>query len=222
MCGRYTLRTSSAEVARQFGLFDVPDLPPRYNIAPTQTVAVVRGNAPRELALLRWGLVPSWAASPPAGAPLINARAETAATKPSFRSAFKSRRCLIVADGFYEWRKLGNARQPYYIHRRDDGLLALAGLWECRTQAGESLESCAIITTAANATMQPLHDRMPVIIARDNFDTWLTDAAHAGDLLRPCPAEDLEAYPVRRQVGNPRYDRPDCIEPDPGATTTER
>ncbi|MGE0608592.1 MAG: SOS response-associated peptidase [Pirellulales bacterium] len=219
MCGRFTLRTSAADVA---AALDVPSLPlfePRYNIAPTQNVAVVRqtDDAPRECLPMRWGLVPSWAENPAIGNKLLNARSETAAQKPSFRQAFKRRRCLIPADGFYEWQKQGRQKQPFYIHRADDRPFALAGLWEHWDKSDQVLLSCTILTTSANGLMAQLHDRMPVILGPDDYAQWLDPAQDSADvlqpLLRPCPDDWLAAYPVSTEVNNPRHQGPELIEP---------
>jgi len=230
-------------VAEQFGLLDVPPLEPRYNIAPTQPVAVVRligagvvqlplpspvsgegpgvrgsDSPPRELVWLRWGLLPSWAQDPAIGNRLINARAETAATKPAFRSALRRRRCLVVADGFYEWQRTGARKQPYFIHMRDDRPFALAGLWESWEGADHSaLETCAILTTDANELMRPIHDRMPVIVSPNDYDRWL-DAAiqkpeQVAPLLKAYPGDGMIAYPVSPYVNSPARDDPRCIEP---------
>jgi putative SOS response-associated peptidase YedK len=209
------------ESARQLALFV-----PRYNIAPTQDVLAVRAaeGGQREAAMLRWGLVPSWAKELQSGAPLINARAETVAEKPAFRTALRRRRCLIPADGFYEWQQSGAARgkkQPYYIHRRDERPFAFAGLWE-RWTAKDSpppeqfaIESCTIVTTAANATLAPLHDRMPVVLAEGDYALWLDpalqDAAAVVPLLAPCDDEELIAEPVSTHVNRVANDDPGCI-----------
>lgn len=171
MCGRFTLRTPAKHIAEIFGLSDVFDLPHQYNIAPSQDVAAVRLNREgkkRELAMLHWGLVPFWAKDPKIGYRTINARAETLATKPSFRNAFKKRRCLIVADGFYEWQKTNGKKQPFLIHMKDDRPFAFAGLWEHWKGDDEVIESCTIIVTEANDLMKPIHDRMPVILSPDD------------------------------------------------------
>jgi putative SOS response-associated peptidase YedK len=167
MCGRFALFASGEEVAQRFQLSETPLFDPRYNIAPTQTVPAVRaGDGGRYLSLLRWGLIPSWSSDPKIAYKLTNARSETAASKPSFRSAFKQRRCLIPASAFYEWQKVSaKIKQPYCIRPRDGGLFAFAGLWErWNDPAGETVESCTILTTEANELMRPLHDRMPVIL----------------------------------------------------------
>ncbi len=196
------------------------DLPQRFNIAPTQDVAAVRHSNEadqRELVMLRWGLIPSWAKDTKIGNQTINARAETVAEKPSFRSAFTKRRCLILTDGFYEWQKLaGGKKQPYFIHRRDDEPFAFAGLWESWKGEGEVVQSCTIITTTPNELMKPLHDRMPVILTADDFPTWLDtefkDKAALKELLRPCDPNLLEAFPVSVLVNNPRNESPKCLE----------
>jgi putative SOS response-associated peptidase YedK len=221
MCGRYTLGAPDEDLADLFDLPQVPELEPRYNIAPTQPVPVVRVGAAgqvRELELLRWGLIPSWSKDPAAGARLINARSETAAGKPSFRAAFKHRRCLIPAAGFYEWQRTGGGKQPYYIHRKDRRAFAFAGLWEhWAGPDGSVIESCTILTTTPNDLLRPLHDRMPVILCPTDFALWLdpavTEASRIQPLLVPCPADQLVAYAVTTHVNSPRNDDPGCIEP---------
>lgn len=217
MCGRFTLRSKASDVAEMFSLRDVPELPPRYNIAPTQGVPVVRlgddGN--RHLSLVHWGLIPSWAEDPGIGNRMINARGDTVATKPSFRNAFKKRRCLLVADGFYEWQKTDGKKQPYYIRLKEDGPFGFAGLWERWKKDGTSIESCTIITTDANELMAPIHDRMPVIMAPDAYDLWLDPAVQESErlqpLLRPFSAGELTAYPVSTLVNSPRNEQAECI-----------
>lgn len=221
MCGRYSLTTPPEAMRQVFGFAERPDLAPRYNLAPGQPAPAVRATGEaggRTLVMLRWGLVPGWAEDPAAGARRINARAETVAEKPSFRAAFRRRRCLIPADGFYEWRRAGGGRRPWHVRRPDGGVLALAGLYE-RWQApgGEPLETCAIVTTEANAVVRPIHHRMPVIVAPGAFAIWLEGGtAAAGDLLRPAPDDALEAYPVSRRVNDVRNDDPACLAPDIG------
>ncbi len=219
MCGRFTLRSPADAVAELFELAQVPSLEPRYNICPTQDVAAVvmpREGTERVMQMLRWGLIPSWARDPAIGARMINARAETVASKPSFRSAFKRKRCLIVADGFYEWRKLERRKQPYYIHLSDKQPFAFAGLWE-RWEApkGDAVDSCTIITTQPNELLMPLHDRMPVILPREAHDAWLDpdncEVAALESLLRPYPAASMAAHPVDTKVNNPSFDSPECI-----------
>jgi putative SOS response-associated peptidase YedK len=222
MCGRFTLRAPASVIAEQFSLFELPLLQPRFNIAPTQAVPVVRmvpqhAEPRRQLVFLHWGLVPSWAQDPAIGNRMINARAETAADKPSFRAALKRRRCLVVADGFYEWQREGNRRQPMFIHLRDDRPFAFAGLWESWEGADHSsLESCTILTTAANELIRPIHDRMPVILAQEAYGLWLDPAVQTVDpiqpLMRPYPSEAMEAYAVSTRVNSPVRDQPECLE----------
>ena len=175
MCGRFALFASGEEVAERFQLVVLPLFEPRYNIAPTQSVAAVRsGDEGRSMSFLRWGLIPSWSADPKIAYKLINARSETVAEKPSFRSAFKTRRCLIPSSAFYEWQKTGKSKQPYCIRPRDGGLFSFAGLWEhWNDPQGEVIESCSVLTTAANELMQPIHDRMPVILDSASEEAWL-------------------------------------------------
>jgi putative SOS response-associated peptidase YedK len=218
MCGRFTLRSSSTKVAETFGLSEAPLFEPRYNIAPTQPVAAVRATPEgRQLASLRWGLIPSWADDPSIGYRMINARSETVATKPSFRSAFKNRRCLIPADGYYEWQKTDGKKQPYLIGMRDGTPFAFAGLWEHWERGQEPIESCTILTTAANDLTGPIHDRMPVILDPKDFDLWLDpqvqDPKALEPFLRPHVAETMMAYQVSTLVNNPRNEDPRCVEP---------
>jgi putative SOS response-associated peptidase YedK len=219
MCGRFTLFASGKQLAQRFELTQTPLFEPRYNIAPTQSVAAVRLTpGGRELALLRWGLIPSWATDPAIGNKLLNARCETVAEKPSFRSAFRHRRCLIPASGFYEWHKAGTGRkQPYFIRPRADDLFAFAGLWErWNAPQGGLIESCTILTTEANELMRPLHERMPVLLDADAKATWLDPHAPA-DALRalfvPFPSERMDISPVDSWVSNPKHEGPRCLEP---------
>jgi putative SOS response-associated peptidase YedK len=221
MCGRFTLRTSPQEVAEVFELPEPVQLTFRYNIAPTQTIAAVRQTEEgvRELAMLRWGLVPSWAKDPSIGSSLCNARADGIATKPAFRSGFKRRRCLIPADGFYEWQKRQDTpkqKQPYYI-TVEEGLFAFAGLWELWKGPDGPLESCTLITTGANELMAPIHDRMPVILPRALWAMWLDpsvqEPAALNEFLQPYPAERMRATPVSTLVNSSRNEHPDCIRP---------
>lgn len=220
MCGRYTMSIPAETLARHFGLDAVPDVAPRFNIAPTQAAAVVRLSTVREapvLDFLRWGLVPAWARDASGAGRLINARAETAADKPSFRSAFRHRRCLVPADGFYEWRTEGGAKQPYRITRPDGAPIAFAGLWERWGKGDEPLETFTILTTAANAVLQPLHDRMPVIVDPIDFALWLdptaTDPALVEPLLVAPPDDALTYYPVGRAVNSVGNDDPSLVAP---------
>ncbi len=221
MCGRFTRKENMQLLAEQLGLKVLPPLYPRYNIAPSQLVACVRTNPEirqRECKELKWGLVPSWAKDVSIGNKLINARGETVAEKPAFRKAFKHQRCLVLADGFYEWKREGKTKQPYYIRFKDHRLFAFAGLWE-RWEKNETdpLESCALITTGPNTVMEPIHNRMPVILASKYYDEWLDPSLHAVErfnaLLRPFPSQEMEAYPVRQIVNNPRNDQPECVMP---------
>jgi putative SOS response-associated peptidase YedK len=206
-------------MALTFSLDAVHDLKPRYNIAPTQLAPVVRTTADgnRELAELRWGLIPSWASDPSVGSSMINARSETAATKPAFRSAMRQHRCLIPADGFYEWQKQGNHKQPMFIHRSDDAPFAFAGLWEHWIDAKKQpLETFTILTTAANEQLRPLHERMPIIIRAENYSRWLdasiTDPASVESLLTD-PPQDLVLQSVGTHVNSVAHDDPGCIAP---------
>ncbi len=219
MCGRYTLATPVDELARQFEIGEHPaSVPPSYNVAPTQNiVAVVADGGRRKLEMLRWGLVPSWAGDPTIGSRMINARSETAAEKPSFRRAFKNQRCLILADGFYEWRRTESGKQPYYIKMKDELPFAFAGLWENWNRGEDEVRSCAILTTEPNGLMRGLHNRMPVILPQENYELWLDTGFDERETLRsilePYPAGEMEAYPVSRAVNNPSNDSPGCIEP---------
>lgn len=222
MCGRYFLHASADDLTRLFGNMPMPFLQPRYNIAPTQPVPVVRqgANGRREMVLLRWGLIPAWSKGPDARFSMINARAETVAQKPAYRNAFRYRRCLLPADGFYEWRATASGKQPHVIRPRDGGTLALAGIWEHWQDAdGNEIESCSILVRAANAEVSRVHDRMPVVIAPSAFDLWLDTRAQ-----KPQPLETLIAaqqppgydiYPVARAVNSPTNDSHDLIEPLP-------
>lgn len=223
MCGRFTLRTPQQVLVTQFALETQTTLFPRYNIAPSQPIVVVRAApdsaaAKRELVKLRWGLVPSWAKDPSVGNQMINARLDTAATKPAFRSAMRGRRCLIPADGFYEWKKIGKQKQPYFIHLADDKPFAFAGLWERWSDPeGRPLETCTILTTDANSQLRPLHDRMPVIVEPADYATWLdpaeTDPARLRPMFASLTADQLVMSPVSTLVNSPATDDPRCIEP---------
>lgn len=219
MCGRFTIRAPASVLARQFGLVQLDAFEPRYNVAPSQLVPVVRAGAAggRELVWLKWGLVPEWALDPAIGNRMINARAETAATKPAFRDAIEKRRCLVVADGFYEWEGGGRAKQPFFIHLKDNAPFAFAGLWDRWTKKGDPLESCTIVTTDANDVLRPLHDRMPVILPPDHYAQWLDagpqDPKALEGLLKPFPSETLAIEPVSRYVNNATHEGAECIAP---------
>ncbi len=220
MCGRFTLRTPAEQLALQFSCEIPTELAPTYNAAPTQAVAAVRSEAGSpQFARLRWGLIPVWAKDRSIGNRMINARAETVAEKPAFRAAFRARRCLILADGYFEWRKVGRAKQPYHIRMQDDVAFAMAGLWESWNdpQTSEPLESCTIITTEANRTTRPIHDRMPAILASPNWQIWLDPQQREPHvllpLLRPFDSASMVACPVDRWVNSPRNNDPRCIAP---------
>jgi putative SOS response-associated peptidase YedK len=219
MCGRYTLASPTERLAEEFGVDAASiELAPNYNVAPTQQVAaVVDEGGQRRLEVLRWGLIPPWADDPGIGSRMINARSETAPGKPSFRRAFRERRCLIPADGFYEWQRTNGAKQPYYIHMEDGRPFAFAGLWESWSKGGEGeVRTCTILTTGANALVGEVHDRMPVILAHDAYDVWLDPASERDELtglLAPYPVDEMEAYPVSRFVNSPSNNDPRCIEP---------
>jgi putative SOS response-associated peptidase YedK len=221
MCGRYSLEAGADEIAEAFALAESIAFSARYNIAPTQSVPVVRPGpsaTDRRLDVIRWGLTPAWAKGP---RPIINARSETAAEKPSFRSAFKRRRCLVPATGFYEWQKLGSAKQPFHIRMRKGGVFAFAGLWDtCPDPDGNTVEAFAVLTCAPNATMKPIHNRMPVILDARDYETWLDPALESGDaltaLLAPAPDDRLTAFPVTSHVNSPAHDDARCVEPVAG------
>ena len=233
MCGRYTLKTPNPRLRDLFGLHDLPHLVPRFNIAPTQSVFTIRAMdaaaARREAVMMRWGLIPLWAKDMAIGNTMINARAETVAEKPAFRQAFSKRRCLIPADGFFEWEKLANGKkQPWWIRMHDEEPFAMAGLWENwapknKSEASDSdspatgvVQSCTILTINANADMQSLHDRMPVILPIEAWDAWLnpsSDKPTLQSLLLPFENGCLIRSPVSTIVNRPIVDSPECIVP---------
>ncbi len=221
MCGRFS-QAQIAELDREiFKLLSAPAFEPRYNLAPTDDAAVVRasGTGGRELAPLRWGLIPSWAKDPAIGNRMINARAETLAEKPAFRDAYRMRRCLVPADGFYEWQKMPSGKQPYFVRVDGGGIFAFAGLWErwWDRATGNERETFTIITTEPNELLAPIHNRMPVIVGPDDYDRWLDpeneSAANLADVLAPFPPERMSAYPVSRYVSKPGNEGPECVEP---------
>ena len=218
MCGRYAITSPPEAIRRLFAYDDQPNFPQRYNVAPTQPVPVVRLVAGRRaFALLRWGLIPSWVEDPRTFALLINARGETLDEKPAFRAALRHRRCLVPADGFYEWRREGRRNTPYFVRLKRGGPMAFAGLWENWTGPnGEEMETLAIVTTTANRALSAVHTRMPVIVRPDAFDLWLdcanVDAATAAALITPAPEELLEAYEVSPAVNRVANDDPSLIE----------
>lgn len=215
------MTTSAEELVPAFGLEQLPLLAPRYNIAPTQEVAavlaVLKQGGQRQLQMLRWGLIPSWARDHRIGNRLINARSETAAHKPAFRSAFRKHRCLVLADGFYEWRRKGQQRQPYLIRMSDGSPFGIAGLWEqwVDPEDGEVVQSCTLLTTGPNDVLEPIHDRMPVIILPRDYDLWLDPEVTDPELLKPLLAPHdpalMMAYPVSTRVNSPRHDDADCL-----------
>ncbi len=226
MCGRYALKTSVPEIARILGATANAEFAPSYNVAPSRKVPVCRVSAggARELALLRWGLVPHWAKTVDDRYRMINARAETVADKPAFRAPFRRRRCLVPADGYFEWKAGPQRKQPYFIHRDDESPIFLAGLWD-RWEKGEDgpLDSFAIVTTPASEHVANVHDRMPVIVDVDNHETWLNpdteDVRSLLPLLKPQPGKELLLTPVSTYVNNPRNDDSRCLDPitEPGA-----
>jgi putative SOS response-associated peptidase YedK len=237
MCGRYTLKTSPDVMMELFHVSSLPDLVPRYNIAPTQNVLVIRASterpAEREAIWMRWGLIPFWAKDLSIGSQLINARAETVSEKPAFRTAFAKRRCLIAADGFYEWQKLSTGRkQPWWIHQPNETPFAMAGLWETWTERNSEdsaldadqpatpriITSCTILTTEASNDVRPLHDRMPVILPPDAWQVWLGASASPGqlrDCLKPLSAGSLQMDCVSQAVNRPGPESPDLLTPVP-------
>jgi putative SOS response-associated peptidase YedK len=219
MCGRYAFFSPAEAVKRIFALDDVPALEPRYNIAPTQDVAAVRTGeeGARAFSMLHWGLVPKWAKERAIGNRMINARSETLAEKPSFRDAFRKRRCLVLADGWYEWQVAAGGKQPWFIRRKDARPFAFAGLWE-RWQdpaAGTTLESCTIVTTDAAESIRKIHERMPVVLEETDWDRWtdtaFSDTGMLSELLKPFDPQALEAWPVSRAVNAPKNQGPGLI-----------
>ena len=221
MCGRFTLTAEAKELAKRFGIeisaSFYKSIAPRYNIAPTQPVVVLADDGKRYLTQMRWGLIPSWAKDPAIGNRMINARAETLTIKPAFRVAIRKRRCLIVADGFYEWQKRGRVKQPVRIVLKSRESFGFAGLWDTwKSPKGEEIKSCAIITTEANELLKDVHDRMPVILRREKEDLWLNpdaELAHLLALLNSYRSEEMEAYPVSRAVNSPQHNDPGCVVP---------
>src|SRR5687767_14825889 len=209
MCGRYSLHGNPEVVALLFGLSEIPAHHARYNIAPTAQVLIVRESG---AAMVKWGLVPHWAKDPSGGARMNNARAETVAEKPSFRDAYRQRRCLIPANGFYEWKLQDGVKQPYYVYPSGGALFAFAGLWEQWQDPHLSLETCAIITTDANEKMAAVHERMPVIVSPAEYSAWLS-GTYRNVALRPCPDSAIEIRRVSRAVNNARNEDPRLIEP---------
>lgn len=218
MCGRFVRSSSVDTYARLFDAEGGFDLAPSYNVAPSQAALVARHTrGRRQLAQLHWGLVPAWARDRKIAYSTFNARAETVATKPAFRAAFRRRRCLIAADGFYEWQRATGDRQPYFIGLMDGGPFAFAGLWEHWRRGDETLESCTIIVTRANELIAPIHDRMPVILPPERYAAWLDpaldDPQRLKDCLQPFPASALQVHPVSSRVNNPRNNDAGLLSP---------
>ena len=231
MCGRYVITSPLEAILRLFDVVERPNLAPRYNVAPTQDVPIVRarregadgGEQGRELVLVRWGLIPHWAKDAGIGNRLINARSESVAQKPAFRDSFARRRCLIVADGFYEWQAAPGGKQPYLIRMKDGGPIAFAGLWSRwipREQPPGSssddrpVDTCSIVTTQANALVAPIHGRMPVIVPQHGHEAWISGSAEdAAGFLHPYDPDAMQAFPVSRRVNSARVDEPDLVVP---------
>jgi putative SOS response-associated peptidase YedK len=231
MCGRYRLSRRKQLIEEYFGSVNwEEDWSPRYNIAPTQPIPVIRQNskkAIRELSLIRWGLIPSWAKNSSAAAQMINARSETASIKPAFGDALKYRRCLIPADGFYEWQRTGKSKPPYCFEVREGELFAFAGIWDrWRDVSGNGVETCSILTTIPNAVTSAVHDRMPVILNPDSYDLWLdpvmTDVVEVSNLLRPFDAGLMRSYPVSTRINHVANDDEECSHPVELAETQNR
>ena len=229
MCGRFTLRTPSNLLVEHFLLGAEATLRPRYNIAPTQPVAVVRRRDPdgtRELSLLRWGLIPSWSRGPDSRYAMINARWETVESKPAYRLPFRQRRCIVPADGFYEWKPVGRVKQPYCITRDDGSPLALAGLWDVwKGPDGDAVESCTIIVTPAEGKVRRVHDRMPLMLSREAWNAWLDPALRDADAVVPLmelrDRNELAVYPVSTRVNRPVNDGPELMTPLEDAASAE-
>jgi len=222
MCGRYRLSRRKQIIEEHFdSISGEEDWTPRYNIAPTQPVPVIRQNPKepsRELSLMRWGLIPLWAKDASGAAGMINARSETAATKPAFRDPLKSRRCLIPADGFYEWQKTGKAKQPYCFEVNEGELFAFAGLWDrWKDPSGQWITSCSILTTTPNAVTSAVHDRMPVILDPGNYDVWLDPGMNnveaASEILKPYDARLMRCYPVSARINHAANEDAECAAP---------
>jgi putative SOS response-associated peptidase YedK len=230
MCGRFTLTTSVRDLANLFQVTEVqaPAVQPHFNIPPTAQVLAVRrlpDHEGRQLVPLRWGLIPFWAKDPAIGNRLINARVESAAEKPAFRDAFRNRRCLVLADGFFEWKKKGGKKEPYLVRMRDGKSFAFAGLWDrWHDPDNQRVETCTILTTNANELVRPLHDRMPVILEPGGYGPWLDpemqDQSKLQSLLHSYPAKQMTAFPVNARVNSPRNDDPSCVEPITGDENT--
>ncbi len=221
MCGRFSLNADPTQLKKMFPWLTIPDeMQPRYNVAPSQPVSVVPNDGQNKLDFFVWGLIPSWAKDPKMGSRMINARSETVDQKPSFRAAFRRRRCLVLADGFYEWKRTPGTKSktPMYIKLKSNDTFALAGLWEIwHSNDGSEIRSCTIITTEPNEYLRDIHNRMPVILPREAYQFWLDpgepDTGELKALLQPYPADQMAAFPVSKTVNNPANDVATCIEP---------
>ncbi|MCB9234990.1 MAG: SOS response-associated peptidase [Bacteroidia bacterium] len=219
MCGRYSLYLPLDKIALELGI-NITDLllEPRYNAAPSQLLPVITNDRPHEIQLFRWGLIPFWAKDPSIGNKMINARSETVLEKPAFRQAMDKRRCLVLCDGFYEWKKSPSGKVPHHIRLKGGGLIALAGLWESwKDPEGREIKSFTILTTQANELVQPLHERMPVFLLEKDAKDWLNPeipGAQLQYLFKPFPADGMEAYPVSTLLNSPRHDGPEVLIPD--------
>ena len=221
MCGRFTLTIDPSHLQEAFPWAIIPDdFGPRFNIAPSQPVAVIPNTGDNVLTMYKWGLIPSWSKDPSIGDRMINARAETLAEKPSFRNAYRRRRCLILADGFFEWKQIPGmkSKQPMFIHLKDEKPFAFAGLWEIwNSPDGSEIRSCTIITTQPNSLVESIHNRMPVILPADTYPIWLAPGdqpvTQLNELLVPYPSEEMVAFPVSKLVNSPQYDSADLIKP---------
>jgi putative SOS response-associated peptidase YedK len=219
MCGRFVLTVNPDAIQTEFNLTNVPAaMSPRYNIAPTQPVAIITNEKPDELTFYNWGLIPSWSKDKSVASKLINARSETAAEKPSFRSAFKRRRCIIPTDGYYEWQARDGQKIPHFIHMEDQKLFGIAGLWEVwHSPEGDEIRTCSILTTDANDFAQTIHNRMPVILDREDYNLWLSPdekpAPVLQALMKPYQGKNLTAYSVSKMVNRPGVDTPELIVP---------
>lgn len=219
MCGRAVIISPIEVIAEEFGI-DNPRMTvkPSYNISPSQNMLAVIKQESRKLMTCKWGFIPSWAKDPAIGHKMINARAETIATKPAFRSSYKKHRCLIVADGFYEWKKTEHGKVPYFIHLKSGKPFGFAGIYSRWTSdKGESIDTCSIITTSANELIETVHDRMPVIISKESMESWLdtdmTDEGILSSMLKPYPSEEMELYQISKMVNDPKHNSPDLLEP---------
>jgi len=221
MCGRFARKTDPKRLAKEFKVAEAPQAEANYNVAPTQNILAVRGAADgREMIFLKWGLVPSWAKDTSIGAKLINARSETVEEKPSFRDAFRRKRCIIPADGFYEWKREGGGKQPYFFRLKDERPFGFAGLWDrWEGEGGQVINSCTILTTEANEVLRPVHDRMPVILHPEDYELWLEgeerEWALLRELLRPYPGEEMTSHPVSPAINSTRGRGPELITEAP-------